>query len=57
MAMFGNLVSAQWMPNIPIETRSLDKIYGAAQAEQCNILNIAAGGDGTLHLNCASVNS
>lgn len=45
---FGNLVLAQWMPNVPIETRSLYEIYGAAQAEQCDVLNIAAGGDGKM---------
>ena len=40
-------VYAQWQPNIPVETRTLDEIYQAAQAERCNQLRVAAGGDGT----------
>lgn len=39
---------AQWQPNVPIETRSLDEIYTAAQNEAGNSsapLQIAWGGD------------
>ena len=39
-------VLAQWQPNVPVETRTLDEIYQAAQAEKCEQLRIAAGGDG-----------
>ena len=40
-------VYAQWQSNVPVETRTLDEIYQAAQAERCNQLRVAAGGDGT----------
>ena len=40
-------VYAQWQPNVPVETRTLDEIYEAAQAERCSQLRVAAGGDGT----------
>ena len=40
-------VYAQWQLNVPAETRTLDEIYQAAQAERCDQLRIAAGGDGT----------
>ena len=40
-------VHAQWQSNVPVETRTLDEIYQAAQAEKCNQLRVAAGGDGT----------
>lgn len=40
-------VYAQWQPNVPVETRTLDQIYQAAQAERCDQLRVAAGGDGT----------
>ena len=38
---------AQWQPNVPVENRTLDEIYQAAQAEKCSQLRVAAGGDGT----------
>ena len=40
-------VYAQWQSNVPVETRTLDEIYQAAQAERCDQLRVAAGGDGT----------
>ena len=40
-------VYAQWQPNVPVENRTLDEIYQAAQAEKCSQLRVAAGGDGT----------
>ena len=40
-------VYAQWQSNVPVETRTLDEIYQAAQAERCSQLRVAAGGDGT----------
>ncbi len=40
-------VYAQWQSNVPVENRTLDEIYQAAQAEKCNQLRVAAGGDGT----------
>ena len=45
-----NAVYAQWQPNIPVENRTLDEIYQAAQAEKCSQLRVAAGGDGTIAL-------
>ena len=39
-------VHGQWQPNVPAETRTLDEIYQAAQAEKCDQLRVAAGGDG-----------
>ena len=41
------VVHAQWQPNVSVETRTLDEIYQAAQAEKCDQLRVAAGGDGT----------
>lgn len=40
-------VYAQWQPNVPVENRTLDEIYQAAQAEKCSQLRVAAGADGT----------
>ena len=40
-------VHAQWQANVPVENRTLDEIYQAAQAEKCSQLRVAAGGDGT----------
>ena len=40
-------IYAQWQPNVPVENRTVDKIYQAAQAERCSQLRVAAGGDGT----------
>jgi len=40
-------VLAQWKADIAPESRSIDEIYVAAQAENCDTLRIAAGGDGT----------
>jgi len=47
VACFQTSVWAQWKANITPESRSLDEIYKAAQAENCDTLRIAAGGDGT----------
>lgn len=47
MFLVKTAVYAQWQPNVPVETRTLDEIYQAAQAERCNQLRVAAGGDGT----------
>ena len=41
------LAYAQWQANVPVETRTLDEIYQAAQFERCDQLRVAAGGDGT----------
>ena len=45
--LISTAVYAQWQPNVPIENRTLDQIYQAAQAEKCSQLRVAAGGDGT----------
>ena len=47
LALTQTAVRAQWQPNVPPETRTLDQIYDAAQAEKCDQLRVAAGGDGT----------
>ena len=43
---FQAIVLAQWQANVPVETRGLDEIYQAAYAENCDMLRVAAGGDG-----------
>ena len=46
---FQAFVLAQWQANVPVETRTLDEIYQAAQSENCDVLRVAGGGDGTRH--------
>ena len=46
ISLIQTAVHAQWQPNVPVETRTLDEIYQAAQAEKCTQLRVAAGGDG-----------
>ena len=38
-------VQAQWTPNVPVENRTLDEIYQAAQ-EESGSLTVLWGGDG-----------
>ena len=47
ISLMQTAVYAQWRPNVPVETRTLEEIYQAAQAEKCDQLRVAAGGDGT----------
>ncbi len=50
---FYGLATAQFVPNVPIETRSLGEIYANAQREQCD-LRVVGGGDGKALSSCAS---
>ena len=47
IVLISTAVHGQWQPNVPVENRTLDEIYEAAQAEKCSQLRVAAGGDGT----------
>lgn len=40
-------VFAQWLPQVPVDTRSLDQIYAVAKSETGN-LQVFFGGDGKL---------
>lgn len=48
---FYRSTKAQFVPNVPVEIRSLDEIYSDAQREQCD-LRVVGGGDGKAHSSC-----
>ena len=47
VVLTSTVVYAQWQSNVPVENRTLNEIYQAAQTEKCSQLRVAAGGDGT----------
>ncbi|KAB8223366.1 hypothetical protein BDV33DRAFT_228511 [Aspergillus novoparasiticus] len=46
-----SLGQAQWSPNVPLETRSLDEIYEAAKKESGPLV-VSSGGDGKYSCGC-----
>lgn len=46
IAALASIASAQWIPDVPVDHRSLDEIYEAAKQEQGTLV-VSAGGDGT----------